>query len=188
MGSKERDRPRNIILIGYMGTGKTAVGRKVADSLGFQFVDTDQMIEQAAGQPITAIFAERGEAAFRDLETAVLKRAVAGVDQVISTGGGIVLREENREIIARSGYCIWLKASAETIFNRVSGNSNRPLLKTENPRATIESMLLEREPRYRAAADLEISSNNLSVDEVAYGVSESARVHFSHEATCGTRS
>lgn len=175
---------RNVILVGYMGTGKTSVGRKIADSLGFKFVDTDELIVSMAGKSIPAIFEESGEPAFRDLETKALRSAAAGADQVISTGGGIVLRDENRKIINQSGYCIWLRASADAIFQRVSTNNNRPLLKTENPRETIDSMLREREPSYRAVADLEIKTDGLSIDEVAYGVCESARVHFAHDAGC----
>ncbi|MEM7009888.1 MAG: shikimate kinase [Verrucomicrobiota bacterium] len=175
---------RNVILVGYMGTGKTSVGRKIADSLGFQFVDTDEVIERMAGKSIPTIFEERGEPAFRDLETKALNSAAAGIDQVISTGGGIVMRDENRKILDESGYCIWLRASADAIFRRVSTNNHRPLLKTENPRATIDNMLREREPRYRAVADLEIKTDGLSIDEVAYGVCESARVHFAHDSGC----
>lgn len=187
VSTEDRKTPRNVILIGYMGTGKTSVGRKIAESLGFQFVDTDELIEKAVGETIPAIFELRGEDSFRDLETEALRSAAAGEDRVISTGGGIVLREENREIIAKSGYCIWLKAGAEAIFERVSGNDNRPLLRTENPKATIERMLAEREPIYEATADLVITTNGLSVDEVAYGVCESVRVHFAHEGSCGVR-
>ncbi|MFT5466769.1 MAG: shikimate kinase [Verrucomicrobiales bacterium] len=188
MGSKDRETPRNVILIGYMGTGKTSVGRRIADSLGFKFVDTDELIEQKAGEPIPAIFEIRGETSFRDLETEALRSAAAGQDLVISTGGGIVLREENREIIADAGYCIWLKAGAEAIFERVSGNENRPLLRTENPRATIDKMLTEREPLYEATADFVVTTDGLNIDEVTYGICESVRVHFSHESGCAAGS
>lgn len=169
---------RNVILIGFMGTGKTSIGRRVAQSLGFDFVDTDERIIEKAGMPITEIFAEQGEEKFRDLESTVLRSTTARKNQVISTGGGVVLREENREVLARSGYVIWLNASPEAILERVSRNQERPLLQAADPLGTIREMLKQREPLYLATADFTIDTDGLSPDETAFGICESARVIF----------
>lgn len=166
---------RNLILIGFMGTGKSCVGQLVARSLGWKFVDTDDLIVEAAGCSIPEIFAdpERGETWFRDLETRVLREAVAGSEQVIATGGGIVVREENRDILAGGGFVFWLHASVDAIYERVRHNRNRPLLHTEDPKQTISDLLDEREPLYLASAHDQVDSTHLTSEETAYGISES---------------
>jgi shikimate kinase len=169
-------RARNLILIGFMGTGKTSVGMRVAKSLGMRFVDTDRLIVRKAGKPIPKIFEESGEGAFREIETEVLRKCAAGMGQVISTGGGIVTLERNREILKEAGYVIWLKASPETIYERVKNNRNRPLLHTEDPQRTIREMLEARREFYAAACDLHIRTDDLTMDETCYGVTESARL------------
>ena len=169
-------RPRNLILIGFMGTGKTSVGMRVAKSLGLRFVDTDRLIVRKAGKPIPKIFEESGEEAFRELETQILKKCAAGADQVISTGGGIVTLERNREILREAGYVIWLKASPETIYERVKRNRNRPLLQTPDPQKTIREMLAARNALYETACDLRITTDDLTMEETCYGVTESARL------------
>lgn len=169
-------RSRNLILIGFMGTGKTTIGRHVAKSLGFRFVDTDHQITRKAGKPIPKIFEEDGEEAFRRIETEVLRECAAKSEQVISTGGGIVTRPENLEILEQAGYVVWLKASPETIYERVKRNRNRPLLQTENPLETIQNLLEERVDLYRKANDLSVTTDGLTLDETSFGVSESARV------------
>ncbi len=169
---------QNVILIGFMGTGKTSIGRRVAQSLGFDFVDTDERVVEMEGKPITDIFAEQGEERFRDLESAVLQAVTMGGNQVISTGGGAVLRRENRELLADSGYVIWLNASPGAILERVSRNQERPLLQTEDPMETIESLLEEREKLYLETADFTIDTDGLLPDETAFGICESVRVIF----------
>lgn len=169
-------RSRNLILIGFMGTGKTTIGKRVAKSLGFRFVDTDQLVAKRAGKTISKIFAEDGEDAFRKLETEVLQDCAAGVDQVISTGGGIVTRPENFEILKKAGYVIWLKASPETIYERVQRNRKRPLLQTENPKETIRNLLEQRVSLYEKANDLSVATDGLTLDETSFGVTESTRV------------
>lgn len=161
-----------------MGTGKTSIGRRVAQSLGFDFVDTDERIIERAGKPIVEIFAQQGEESFRDLESTVLEIAVGGNNQVISTGGGVVLREKNRQMLARSGYVIWLNASPEAILDRVSRNQERPLLQTADPLGTIREMLKQREGLYLETADFTIDTDGLSPEETAFGICESARVIF----------
>jgi len=172
------NRRSNLILIGFMGTGKTCVGQRVAKSLGFRFVDTDALIVKKAGKPIAAIFEESGEDAFRELETAVLQSCASKKNQVISTGGGIVTRPENIEILRNAGYVIWLRASVETILERTGRHNDRPLLATPDPAATVRKLMGDREELYRSAAHLPISTDDLTLDETTYGVAESARLEF----------
>jgi len=170
------DQPRNLILIGFMGTGKTTIGKRVARSLGFRFVDTDQLIARKAGKSIPDIFAHSGEEAFRELETEVLRECAARSGQVISTGGGIVTRPGNLEILRDAGYVVWLKASPETIYDRVRRNRNRPLLHTDDPERTIREMLDQRLDLYRRAKHLSVSTDDLTLDETSFGITESARL------------
>jgi len=173
---------QNIILIGYMGSGKTTIGRKLASNLGFRFVDTDELVREHSGKTIPEIFQEQGEEAFRDFETDVLKSVINSECQIISTGGGLVLREENRMLLKDSGFCVWLKANPDTIYERICRNGNRPLLETENPRQTIYTMLQERTPKYLEAANMEIATDHLGISDLAYGIAESAKVFFRKQA------
>ncbi len=145
---------RNVILIGFMGAGKTTAGQLLAETIGFTFVDTDARIEAAAGKTIPEIFASVGEPGFRDLETAVLRDVLRSERQVISTGGGLILRPENREAIRAGGCCVWLAASPETVWERVRHETHRPLLHNADPEGAIRRMLAEREPIYRETAHL----------------------------------
>jgi len=159
-----------------MGTGKTSVGMRVAKSLGMRFVDTDKLIVKKAGKPIPQIFAESGEELFREMETEVLCKCAGATGQVISTGGGIVTQPRNLEILKGAGYVIWLKSMPETIYERVKRNRNRPLLQTEDPLTTIREMLATRNDLYEAACDLRITTDDLTMEETCYGVTESARL------------
>ena len=161
-----------------MGTGKTTVGRRVAKSLGFKFVDTDQLIVKRAGKSIPEIFEDDGEKTFREIETEVLRECAEKSGQVISTGGGIVTQPRNREILKTAGYVVWLRASAESIFERVKRNRNRPLLRVEDPMGTITKLLEERTPVYEQSHDLAISTDGLTLEETCYGVTESARLEL----------
>ena len=159
-----------------MGTGKTTVGKRVARSLGFHFVDTDELIVKAAGKPIPKIFSDDGEDAFRNLETEILEKCAQADSQVISTGGGIILKEKNRTILAQAGYVIWLQASAKAIIQRTNRNQDRPLLATKNPAATVKKLLSDRHDFYKSVADLTIATDDLLIEETVYGVAESARL------------
>lgn len=170
------ERSRNLILIGFMGTGKTTVGKRVARSLGFRFVDTDSRIVKKADKSIPKIFEEVGEEGFRALETEVLRECSEESGQVLSTGGGIVTIEENRSLLKRAGYVIWLKAEADTIYERVRRNKNRPLLHVDDPRATIARLLETRIEFYKECCDFSIATDNLTMDETCFGVTECARV------------
>ncbi len=165
----------NLILIGFMGTGKTTIGRRVARSLDFEFIDTDQRIVEITGQSIPEIFKTRGESGFRSIETEVLRQCCEGSHRVISTGGGIVTVEENQSILESGGYVIWLKASPEVICERVSRNTERPLLDTADPEKRIRELLQAREDKYARCKDLTIVTDDLSVDETVYGITETAR-------------
>lgn len=170
----------NIVLIGFMGTGKSTVGERVAAGLGFRFADTDALIEQQAGMPIPKIFADRGESGFRALETAVLRQLMSEEHLVVSTGGGIVTVPENLPLLRRLGFVILLTASEDVIYARISANQNRPLLRTADPRATIRELLAQRLALYKAAADMEIETAELTESDIAFGICETARVRWSH--------
>lgn len=163
----------NIILIGFMGSGKTSVGHRLAQSMTYQFRDTDHMIERNYGNTISRIFAQQGEAYFRNMETDLLKTLVSTLDHtILSTGGGLPLRPENSKILSEIGYVVYLKASKETIFRRLKGDSTRPLLQGENPEKNIESMLKLRDPIYEKAAHLMMNTDNRTITEIVQAVME----------------
>ncbi len=171
---------RHVVLVGFMATGKTTVGRACARVGRIRFVDTDAEVERTAGKRIPAIFESEGEAAFRKKETAVLRGLLeARNPRVIATGGGIVTIEENLPLLKRLGFVVWLDADQDDIVRRASRKRNRPLLLTKNPAATVAELLEERRPLYERAADLKITTTGLTLDEVVTGVLESARYHFS---------
>ena len=168
----------NIILIGYMGCGKSTIGHKLAESLSVPFLDTDQWIEEREGMTISEIFAAKGEVYFRDLETECLKELVQKEQQscaegeektrkqIISVGGGLPVREENQKLLKQLGWVIYLKAAPDTIYERVKNDTTRPLLQTENPLQKIKDMLADREEKYRAAAHEVVEADGKSVQEM----------------------
>lgn len=169
----------NIVLIGFMGSGKTSVGRLVAQRLGFQFIDTDALVVERVGMQISEIFARHGEPWFRDQETAALRSLCILNRAVVSTGGGVILREENREVLRELGLVVWLTASEDTIFERVSRNKKRPLLQTDDPRRTVHDLLEQRRPLYEGAAQFTLDSTQLGHDAAAESVIAKARQAFS---------
>lgn len=151
---------RAIVLVGMMGSGKSSVGRRLAGRLGLPFVDADTEIETAAGMTIPEIFAQRGEAEFRDGERRVISRLLTTrAPLVLATGGGAFMNAETRQRVKELGISVWLKAEPEVLMRRVRKRSNRPLLQTADPEATLRRMLAEREPVY-ALADLTIQSSD----------------------------
>lgn len=161
---------RAIVLVGMMGSGKSAVGRRLATRLGLPFVDADTEIETAAGMSIPEIFAQRGETEFRDGERRVIGRILTTrAPLVLATGGGAYMNAETRERIAKLGISVWLKAEPEVLMRRVRKRSNRPLLQTADPHATLRRMLTEREPVY-ALADLTLISRDDPLDVVVEDV------------------
>jgi len=156
----------NIILIGFMGSGKTVVGHELAQKLGFEYLDTDELIEKQSSTSISQIFSEKGEEHFRELETQVLQDLKSKDKLVISTGGGMVLKPENVKILKGIGSLVLLWANPEKIYSRVKDEPHRPLLKVEDPKAKIEEILKFREPIYKKVADLVVDTSNLSVEQV----------------------
>jgi shikimate kinase/nucleoside-diphosphate-sugar epimerase len=178
-GETPPPRQPNILLIGLMGSGKTTVGRIVAQMIGFQIVDTDHLIVDTARKSIPEIFATEGEAAFRQRESAALRSLLGKRGCVIATGGGIVTQPRNLPILRHLGYTVWLDADPERLARRTASNTNRPLLSgEEDPKTKLERLLNERKPLYKALADLRIKTAELTPQETAYGVMESARVFF----------
>lgn len=162
-------RGRAIVLIGFMGTGKSSVGRVLERQTGLPRYDTDELIASTAGLPIAGIFDAEGEDAFRRRETEALRTLPPG-DAIIITGGGAVLREENLALLRARGAVVNLTADLETLFERVARRNTRPLLRSDDPRGTLAELLRVREPLYRAAADFEIDTSALTHDEVAAAI------------------
>jgi shikimate kinase len=171
--------PENIVLTGFMGTGKSSIGRLIATRLGFQFVDTDQLIVEKGGRPIPQIFQENGEDYFREEETAAAQSLLGRNQLVIATGGGIVTLERNIPLLNALGVIFWLTASEEVIFERVSRNSKRPLLQTEDPRKTISELLAARLPHYSAASHFTVDTSLMTHQEAADTIISQAKKHFS---------
>lgn len=155
---------RPIVLVGMMGAGKSAVGRRLAACLHLPFVDADEEIEAAAGCTIADIFAEHGETAFRDGERRVIGRLLKQPPCVLATGGGAFMDPRIRQAIKEAGISVWLKADIETLWQRVRRRSHRPLLNTENPKDTLERLMQTRYPVY-AEADIIVESNDGPLDE-----------------------
>lgn len=155
----------NLYLVGFMGTGKSAVGRSVARKLGLQFIDSDHAIEEDQGRAISEIFASDGEATFRKMERAFIESGHPRSGCVISCGGGLIVQPGMLELVQSCGPIVCLLASPETIYDRVKGNDKRPLLQVEDPLAKIREMLEEREPVYRKAGT-EVLTDNRSISEV----------------------
>jgi shikimate kinase len=158
---------RSIVLIGFMGTGKSSVGRRLADATGWPRYDTDSMIATTLGMRITEIFDILGEERFREEEAAILQKLDENRRAIIVTGGGAILRPENVARLRALGTIVCLTANHATLLERLGRRPERPLLRTENPAATLEKLLQEREPLYAAAADLSVDTSALTHDEVA---------------------
>jgi shikimate kinase len=154
---------RNLIFVGLMGAGKSVIGRLVAQTLGVPFIDTDSEIETVSRMTIAELFAQYGETEFRALETRVVERLLKHGPRVVSTGGGAFINENTREQIKLGGISIWLKADLDVLWERVNRRDHRPLLKTENPRQTLENLMIQRYPIYEQA-DLTVWSGNVRKD------------------------
>ena len=150
----------SVYLIGMMGSGKSTLGHHVAKALGYGFLDTDTLIEKAAGQTIRQIFADSGETAFRQLETQILSQVASYKKMVVATGGGIVVERENWNFL-HYGVTVWLDASVEVLYSRLKSDRNRPLLQTENPQKTLQTILNQRKHLYdQADVRISITQNN----------------------------
>lgn len=159
----------NLYLIGFMGVGKSVVGRQVARLLRLQFLDADAAIEKAAGQPIAQLFAERGEAYFRGLERAFIESGHPAHGCVVSCGGGLPCEPGMRELLLAKGIVVCLFARPETILARTMGNAKRPLLNVEDPRQRVLDLLAKREPIYLRTG-IGVSTEGRSIGEVVKGI------------------
>ncbi|ARU28876.1 shikimate kinase AroK [Cellvibrio sp. PSBB006] len=157
----------NIFLVGPMGAGKSTIGRLLASELNLSFRDSDRVIEERTGADIPWIFDMEGEEGFREREAAVLTELSTEANVVIATGGGIILREQNRTIMKSSGFVCYLTASIDQLVERTSRDKKRPLLQVENPRQKIIDLLSLRDPLYRDAADFVINTDRRSPKAVA---------------------
>jgi shikimate kinase len=160
---------RNLALIGFMGTGKSTVGSMVAQHLRFRYVDTDALIESRLGRPISAIFAQEGEAWFREQERQLVAEFVTCDPTVFATGGGLAANEENLASLKQHALVVCLWASPETIWERVKCHSHRPLLQTPDPKASVQQLLVKRIPFYRQA-DVLINTEQRSLRQVVQNV------------------
>ncbi len=164
----------NIVLIGFMGSGKTTVGRKLAEELGFEFVDTDALIEEKMGCTINEIFATKGEEFFREAETLVLKGLQKSAKRyVIATGGGMPVRPVNQKRMRKLGLVIYLSATPETIIQHLQGDNTRPLLQTEDKEEAIRKRLVERRFVYQMVAHKVVKVDGRSVEEIIENIKES---------------
>lgn len=165
---------RDLILTGYRGSGKSCVGRLVSARLGWEFIDTDELVERAAGRAIADIFAAEGEPAFRALEDRAVAQAVAGAQRVISVGGGAVLSGRNRERLRAAGLCVWLSAPPEELHRRLRADprsgSRRPALSDTPGLEEVRRVLAARRRLYAALADHVVETAGRSVEEVAQAV------------------
>jgi shikimate kinase len=158
----------NIALIGFMGTGKSAVGRVLAEKLDREFVEMDSLIEETAGKTIPQIFEQDGEISFRELEINVMKKVAQGSKQVIACGGGMVLNKINVDRLRETSRIVYLKASPRKILERTSVDDNeRPLLDVLDPAQRIRELLDFRKPFYQRSADITINTSRLSIDKAA---------------------
>ena len=158
---------QNIVLIGFMGSGKSSVGVRLAEELSFDFVDTDEMIEEENHTTISSIFAENGEEYFRNLETSTIENMALKTNHaVVSTGGGLPLREKNAEILKRLGFVVYLKVKKETVLKRLEGDTKRPLLQGDNVEEKVENMLSFRDPIYEFGAHMVIEVDDKSFEEI----------------------
>jgi shikimate kinase len=156
---------RSIVMVGMMGCGKSAIGKRLANALELRFVDADDEIEKAAGMSINDIFAQLGEGHFRDGERRVIARLLTSGPQVLSTGGGAFMSEETRYHVERQGISVWLRAELPILMRRVMRRDNRPLLKTHNPEARMRELLDIRNPVY-ALADITVDSREVAHDVI----------------------
>jgi len=156
----------NVILIGFMGSGKSSVGKLLADKLQCKFIDMDDEIEIGEKKSINEIFDEYGEDHFREIETSYLEKLLTKKNKVIATGGGVILKEENISILQRIGTVIFLHTKYEALLKNLEGDTNRPLLQKDNAEQVIKNLLNKREPIYFNAASMIIQTGEKTIEEI----------------------
>lgn len=172
---------RSIVLVGMMGAGKSSVGRKLAGRLALPFVDADSEIEAAAGMSIPDIFEVRGEAEFRSGEARVIARLLEAGPQVLATGGGAFMNADTRGAIRAKGVSVWLRADFDVLMKRIRRRNDRPLLKTDDPAATLRKLIEQRYPVY-AEADIAVDSRDVLHDVIVDEILNALHGHFSAPA------
>ncbi|MBK5196959.1 MAG: shikimate kinase [Methyloceanibacter sp.] len=173
--------PRSIVLIGLMGAGKTAVGRRLANRLDLPFIDADSEIEMAAGTSISEIFAQHGEAYFRQGERKVIARLLEGGPQVLATGGGAYMNADTRATLKARGLSVWLRAELRVLLKRVQRRDNRPLLAAGDPETVMKKLMAERYPIY-AEADIIVESRDVPHDVIVGAVIDALAAKLGCEA------
>jgi shikimate kinase len=161
---------KSIVLIGMMGAGKSSVGDCLRWRTGLRLFDTDEVVTSKFGMPISKIFLKHGENRFREAETEALRKVPSDQRAIIVTGGGIVLREENLDILKRLGVVVWLEATEAILFKRASQGGTRPLLQRKDPRKAFIKILRGRLPLYAKIADIRVDTSILTDDEVAVAI------------------
>ncbi|CZT36301.1 shikimate kinase [Rhizobium sp. 9140] len=162
---------RNLVFVGLMGAGKSAIGRLTAQALSLPFVDSDHEIERVSRMTVAELFAAYGETEFRALETRVIKRLLQSGARIVSTGGGAYINPQTRRNIQKSGVSVWLNAELDVLWDRVNKREGRPLLKTDNPKGTLEKLMIERYPIY-AEADVSVLSRDVKKERIVEEVLE----------------
>ena len=167
----------NIILIGPMGSGKTSTGRMLAKEMGYAFADTDEEVTKRTGVSIAYIFDVEGEEGFRKRECLALKECLNDNNKIISTGGGIVLSKENRDLLQDRGTVVYLQTSIRFQVKRTVSTNNRPLLQNKDPEETLEKLMLTRTPLYEEIADITIMTDNKSLQEMSKEIQRAINEH-----------
>lgn len=168
----------NLFLIGPMGSGKTTLGRRLAPLLGLEFLDLDEQLERRCGVEVSVIFEIEGEAGFRQREHAMLAEVAAQRGRLIATGGGSVLRADNRALIRSAGLVVWLNTSVDQQIRRLERDKRRPLLAAPDRRSRLERMAAERNPIYAELADVEFESRNLPLPRMTRALEKAVRGHL----------
>lgn len=167
----------NIILIGPMGSGKTSTGRMLAKEMGYAFADTDEEVTKRTGVSIAYIFDVEGEEGFRKRECLALKECLNDNNTILSTGGGIVLSKENRDLLQDRGTVVYLQTSIRSQVKRTASTNNRPLLQNNDPEETLEKLMLTRAPLYEEIADITIMTDNKSLEEMSKEIQRAINEH-----------
>lgn len=167
----------NIILIGPMGSGKTSTGRMLAKEMGYAFADTDEEVTKRTGVSIAYIFDVEGEEGFRKRECLALKECLSDNNTILSTGGGIVLSKENRDLLQDRGTVVYLQTSIRFQVKRTASTNNRPLLQNKDPEETLEKLMLTRAPLYEEIADITIMTDNKSLQEMSKEIQRAINEH-----------
>lgn len=167
---------KNIILVGMMGSGKTSIGKLLAEELGFKLIDTDVEVEKKNKMTINEIFKKMGKMGFRYIEEEVVEQLGRSVNRVIATGGGTIMSPKNYNLFRRNGDMVYLKASAEEIYNRVKGDKTRPLLQTSDPLKTIQELIEKRSEIYEKAS-ITVSTDGKTPEEITTEILENLENH-----------